>query len=64
MDNTTKMTSVFDKIKKELNWLPSMSFEDGLKITIQWYLDNETWANNITSGEYRNWIKKNYMTRI
>ena len=40
------------KIKKELGWEPCTKFEDGIKQTIQWYLDNSKWLNNIVSGEY------------
>jgi len=43
------------KINKELGWKPSVTFEEGLAITIDWYLDNEEWLNNITSGEYQNY---------
>lgn len=53
----------FDKIRTELQWEPQTAFESGLRETIQWYLKNETWINNIISGEYRNWIKQNYQSR-
>ncbi len=53
----------FDKINRELGWSPSKNFEKGLKKTIQWYLDNMEWVNNIKSGEYQNWINKNYGER-
>lgn len=48
------------KIERELGWIPSESFETGLKKTISWYLENSSWVENITSGEYRNWISKQY----
>lgn len=48
------------KIQEELNWRPQESFETGLRKTVQWYLDNKQWVNNIQSGEYQNWIKKQY----
>lgn len=51
------------KIEKELGWKPKHNFEDGLKETIQWYLDNEDWVKNIQSGEYQKWIEKNYKER-
>jgi len=41
------------KIKEKLGWCPSMQFEDGIKKTIQWYLDNTEWMGRIKSGEYR-----------
>jgi dTDP-glucose 4,6-dehydratase len=49
-----------DKIKNELGWKQQHSFEDGLKSTIEWYLKNTAWINNIRSGEYSKWIDKNY----
>lgn len=51
------------KIEKELGWKPKHKFEDGLKETIQWYLNNEDWVKNIQSGEYQKWIEKNYKER-
>ncbi|MCP4157388.1 MAG: dTDP-glucose 4,6-dehydratase [bacterium] len=52
-----------DKIKSELGWKPSVTFEVGLRSTIQWYLDNPRWIENIRSGEYKKWIEKNYNKR-
>lgn len=51
------------KIEKELGWKPKHKFEDGLRETIQWYLNNEDWVKNIQSGEYQKWIEKNYKER-
>ena len=48
------------KIKNELNWIPSVTFEEGLCKTIDWYLSNEDWLNNVTSGNYKNYYKKQY----
>ena len=48
------------KINKELGWKPSVTFEEGLAITIDWYLDNDKWLNNITSGEYQNYYTQQY----
>lgn len=50
----------FDKIRTELSWEPSVDFHKGLKETVEWYLNNKTWIENIISGEYQDWIKKNY----
>jgi len=50
------------KIEKELGWNPSATFESGIQLTVQWYLENQTWVEHTTSGSYRNWIKKNYST--
>jgi dTDP-glucose 4,6-dehydratase len=51
------------KIKNELQWEPSLQFEEGLSKTIDWYLDNETWINNITSGNYKQYYQTQYGTR-
>jgi dTDP-glucose 4,6-dehydratase len=48
------------KINKELGWKPSVTFEQGLERTVNWYLDNELWLKNVTSGEYANYYKKQY----
>ena len=48
------------KIKKELGWEPSVTFEQGLEKTIKWYLSNEDWLNNVTSGEYQSYYQKQY----
>mgnify|MGYP002440981675 CR=1 FL=1 len=40
------------KLKKELGWEPSLQFEEGIEKTVRWYLDNQAWMNNITTGEY------------
>lgn len=50
------------KIHRELGWKPQESFETGIRKTIQWYLDNQDWVRNVTSGDYKNWIEKNYST--
>ena len=50
------------KINSELGWKPAETFETGIKKTVQWYLDNQSWVKNVTSGEYKNWIEKNYNT--
>lgn len=51
------------KIHAELGWLPKTSFEKGIQKTIQWYLDNEDWWQDIVSGEYRNYYKEMYEDR-
>jgi dTDP-glucose 4,6-dehydratase len=48
------------KINKELGWKPSVTFEQGLERTIDWFLSNETWLNNVTSGEYAKYYDKQY----
>ena len=49
------------KINKELGWSPSVTFEEGLAITIDWYLNNEEWLNNVTSGDYQKYYNKQYI---
>ncbi len=51
------------KIHKELGWLPATSFDEGIKKTVKWYLDNRTWWENIISGEYANYYEKMYKNR-
>jgi len=49
-----------NKINKELGWEPSVTFEQGLSITIDWYLNNQEWLNHVTSGEYQSYYNKQY----
>ena len=51
------------KIHRELGWLPATKFDDGIKKTIKWYLDNKPWWENIISGEYKEYYKKMYENR-
>ena len=51
------------KIHNELGWLPKTSFENGIKETIKWYLDNEEWWKTIMSGEYQNYYQKMYLDK-
>jgi len=48
------------KIERELGWKPAETFESGIKKTVQWYLDNQAWVANVTSGAYREWLGKQY----
>jgi len=48
------------KINKELGWSPSVTFEEGLSKTIDWYLNNEDWLKNVTSGTYQKYYKQHY----
>ena len=48
------------KINKELGWRPTVTFEEGLSETIDWYLNNEEWLENVTSGNYQNYYKEQY----
>jgi dTDP-glucose 4,6-dehydratase len=51
------------KIKRELGWQPEVKFEAGLRQTIEWYLSNPDWVDQVSSGSYGEWIKKNYAWR-
>lgn len=51
------------KIHTELGWLPETKFDDGIKATIQWYLENEDWWKNILSGDYQNYFQKMYVDK-
>jgi dTDP-glucose 4,6-dehydratase len=48
------------KINKELGWSPTVTFEEGLSETIDWYLSNEDWLNSVTSGNYQNYYNQQY----
>ena len=48
------------KIERELGWKPAETFETGISKTVQWYLDNQAWVANVTSGAYRGWLGKQY----
>lgn len=48
------------KLFNELGWKPAETFETGIEKTVNWYLDNQDWVKNVTSGEYRNWVEKQY----
>lgn len=50
------------KIKSELGWAPSLQFEEGLEKTVDWYLANEEWLAQVTSGEYKNYYRQQYQT--
>lgn len=51
------------KIKNELGWEPSLQFEEGIEMTVLWYLDNQEWLNNVTSGEYQQYYEEMYADR-
>ena len=48
------------KIERELGWVPSETFETGIRKTIQWYLGHQGWVENIVSGDYRSWVERQY----
>ena len=51
------------KLKNELGWVPSITFEDGLEKTVDWYLENEEWLNDVTSGHYQQYYNEQYNNR-
>jgi dTDP-glucose 4,6-dehydratase len=51
------------KIRNECGWEPRQTLETGLRETVRWYLENEAWVNKVRSGEYREWMEKNYGSR-
>lgn len=51
------------KLQRELGWVPSLQFEEGLEKTVDWYLNNEDWLENIINGEYQNYYNKQYNER-
>ncbi len=51
------------KIQRELGWKPSVTFEEGLEVTIDWYLKNEAWLENVTSGSYQRYYDEQYKER-
>ncbi len=51
------------KLQKELGWTPSLQFEEGIEKTVRWYLENQEWLDNITSGDYEKYYEKMYANR-
>jgi dTDP-glucose 4,6-dehydratase len=51
------------KLKEDLGWTPSITFEEGLEKTVEWYLDNEEWLDNVTSGHYKEYYQEQYTNR-
>jgi dTDP-glucose 4,6-dehydratase len=52
------------KINKELGWKPSVTFEEGLEKTVDWYLANQEWLDHVTSGDYQKYYEKMYLSRM
>lgn len=51
------------KLERELGWKPTETFETGIEKTVRWYLDNQDWVRNVQSGEYLEWVERNYADR-
>ena len=52
------------KLKNELGWEPSLQFEESLSKAIDWYLENRKWLNDVTSGAYKEYYKKQYQNNL
>lgn len=50
----------FSRLRRELGWRPSVSFQEGLEETVVWYLGNYSWLRDVKTGAYRSWLRKNY----
>jgi dTDP-glucose 4,6-dehydratase len=51
------------KLVNELGWKPSVTFEEGLALTVKWYLENQSWIEKVTSGAYQSYYEKMYNTK-
>ena len=51
------------KLQRELGWEPSLQFEEGIEKTVRWYLDNQEWMDNVTSGDYQKYYENMYKNR-
>lgn len=49
-----------DKIKEEVGWVPDTMFEEGIRLTIKWFFENEEWMKNVTSGDYQKYYEEMY----
>lgn len=58
-----RYTTDASKLERELGWRPSLQFEEGLERTVDWYLDNEKWLSDVTSGNYQNYYHEQYESR-
>ena len=51
------------KLQRELGWEPSLQFEEGIEKTVRWYLENQEWMDNVTSGDYQKYYENMYSNR-
>jgi len=51
------------RIERELGWQPQVTFEAGIRNTVEWYLQHQDWVNDVTTGSYRDWIETQYAKR-
>ncbi len=57
------MPSTVQGLQEELGWTPSLKFEEGLELTVDWYLENQEWMESVTSGAYQSYYQKQYEER-
>ena len=60
---TMNRRAIRDLAAKELGWEPSLQFEEGIEKTVRWYLDNQEWLDNVTSGDYQKYYDNMYANR-
>ena len=64
LDDSKAVTDIcVSKLQRELGWEPSLQFEEGIEKTVRWYLDNQEWMDNVTSGEYGKYYDSMYKGR-
>ena len=51
------------KLQRELDWEPTLQFEEGIERTVRWYLDNQEWLDSVTSGDYQSYYEQMYANR-
>ena len=59
-DENSNFKILLTKLKGELDWKPTLQFEEGIEKTVTWYLNNMEWMENINSGDYKDYYKKKY----
>ena len=59
----TNNGSFHKQLEKELGWEPSLQFEEGIEKTVRWYLENQEWMDNVTSGDYQKYYENMYSNR-
>ncbi len=52
------------KIERELGWRPKETFDTGIRKTVRWYLENDEWVSEVTSGSYRDWIERTTLLEL
>ena len=62
-ENKLVQDSAGNLLHDELGWEPSLQFEDGIEKTIRWYLENQSWMDNVTSGDYMKYYEDMYSNR-